>query len=141
MLIVDASLVTLGALVVQSTRHKRTVSNRRRDPVRLFTAEQKRMIYRACNNQCEYPRLILGRCKRSAQEVDHIYPWSKGGMTIIENASCLCHHHNIHKTNKWPSRRYIRALSRNRIQYFPDSMTIKPSRRPSRNLARQGGAL
>jgi hypothetical protein len=127
--IVDIAVIAFLVIAVLSTRHKRTVSNRRRDPVRLFTAEQKRTIYRACGNRCEYPRLLLGRCKRAAQEIDHVYPWSKGGRTVIENASCLCHRHNIRKTNKWPSYRYIHSLTRNRKRYFPESLNPKPARR------------
>ncbi|MCW3127982.1 MAG: endonuclease [Bacteroidetes bacterium] len=30
---------------------------------------------------------------------DHIFPWSKGGETILENLQVLCEHHNLAKGN------------------------------------------
>jgi len=51
-------------------------------------------------NRCEGPLLLaLGRCGKPAEEVDHIYPWSKGGATIVSNGQALFKSHNRSKSN------------------------------------------
>jgi hypothetical protein len=87
-----------------------------KDNRRAFSPAQRAQIFGACGGRCEYPRFILGRCHRKATQADHIYPWSKGGATAVENGSGLCGMHNRLKSNKLPSRSYIRKLAKARMQ-------------------------
>lgn len=94
-----------------------------RDPVRLFTAEQKRYLMAQAGARCEHRPLLWFRCFRNTRlQADHIMPWSRGGRTTIENGQMLCATHNRRKTNRIPSPLY-RARIRLRRSYGAISST------------------
>jgi 5-methylcytosine-specific restriction endonuclease McrA len=109
-------VVLVIAAAFRSIRFRLRISRgkRNKDPQRLFNQSQKRELYTRCGYRCEYPRPFLGRCHAKATEADHVYPWSLGGPTTLENAAGLCKRHNLKKSNHIPTRRYMRALNRNR---------------------------
>ena len=58
-----------------------------KDSKRIFDEVQRRVIYRKHNGICQ----ICGKkCECDNYQADHIIPWSKGGMTIVENGQVLC---------------------------------------------------
>lgn len=105
-------LVRIGYRTRRNYRLRRV----QKDTRRAFSPSQRAQIFSACGGKCEYPRLLLGRCNRPATQADHIYPWSKGGATSVENGSGLCAMHNRLKSNRVPSRTYIRRLAKYRMQ-------------------------
>lgn len=115
----EIGLAAVFALsMARNLQHKFRIwrGKRNRDPRRLFSSAQRRQIFLKAHGQCEYPRFMLGRCPEDATEADHIFPWSLGGKTDVDNGSALCKKHNLHKSNRIPSRRYKRALQRNRAR-------------------------
>lgn len=113
------AIIAVALLVVRlGFRAKRNfrLHKVQRDKRRAFSPAQRAQIFDACGGRCEYPRFILGRCRRKATQADHIYPWSKGGATTVENGSGLCAVHNRLKSDKIPSRAYIRKLAKTRMQ-------------------------
>jgi len=76
-------------------RHLRARGAQRsaRIPTRL-----RRMVGRADRGRCVY-------CgSRWRLQVDHIVPWSLGGVTCLWNLALLCGQHNRVKSNLWVSR-------------------------------------
>ncbi len=113
------AIVAIALLLARSGyRVRRNFRLRRvkKDGKRAFSPAQRAQIFEACGGRCEYPRFLLGRCRRKATQADHIYPWSKGGATAVENGSGLCGMHNRLKSNKIPSRSYVRRLAKSRMQ-------------------------
>jgi len=73
------------------------LQNIKLDPQREFGKDVKDALY-AESPKCAYPG-----CKETSYsklEVDHIVPWSLGGLTVLDNAQLLCKHHNTSKGNK-----------------------------------------
>lgn len=67
------------------------------DGQRFFDKTTKDMLYETS------PRCACVGCRESSYsklEVDHIVPWSKGGLTNINNAQLLCKTHNTSKKDK-----------------------------------------
>lgn len=69
-----------------------------KDSQRTFSPEQRRIIWNSTEEKV---------CKQCGVKltwndftIDHIYPYSKGGKTTIENASLLCRKHNSAKGNR-----------------------------------------
>ena len=69
--------------------------------------------------------LVWGRCRQAATEVDHVYPWSKGGATVVSNGQALCRDHNRRKSNATPPWWYVWSLERRRRAYFPGDADIR----------------
>ena len=75
------------------------------DNKRLFNEAEKIKIYRRDNGLCQLC-LVEGKPHKEAQvswtnyQADHIYPFSKGGQTIVENGQVLCSYHNGRKSSK-----------------------------------------
>lgn len=91
-----------------------------RDPWRLFKYDSRRLVMDRAGGRCEGSLLFLwGRCSRSAEEADHVYPWSRGGATVPSNGQALCHKCNRAKANTRPAWWYIQGLERRRRSYFP----------------------
>lgn len=62
-------------------------------PVRL-----RRAVYAADRYRCCY-------CGSAGNlQLDHVRPWSKGGLTSLWNMTCLCAYHNQVKSNYWITR-------------------------------------
>jgi hypothetical protein len=92
------------------------------DPQRLFDSGQKRVAMARAGGRCEAARAWL-RCRAAAEHADHIYPWSKGGATSLDNCQYLCARRNLAKSAKVPSRWYLWALELRRRRYFLASVS------------------
>ncbi len=105
-----ALIVVAGTVVAcLIIRHliRRLAASGPRDPVRLFTQEDKRWGRHKCGQQCEMsnPVLFWTRCDQPAEHADHWWPWSQGGATTRANMVMACAAHNLAKTDRWPSSR------------------------------------
>ena len=72
------------------------------DPQRNFSKEIRDQLY-AKSPKCSNIDEAGNHCTESNYsklEVDHKYPWSKGGRTILSNAQLLCKRHNTSKGNR-----------------------------------------
>lgn len=98
----------------------------RRDAWRSFKGEPRRIVFARAGGRCEATAFLFwGRCRAAAVEVDHVYPWSKGGATVVTNGQALCRHHNRAKSNWSPAWWYIASLERRRRRYFPAGVDVK----------------
>ncbi len=63
---------------------------------RLFSRAQAQ-LFRLLSRRCQHPY----GCDRTGRQLqgDHIIEWDDGGRTDADNGQCLCHTHNIWKTN------------------------------------------
>jgi len=72
------------------------------DTKRMFNEAEKIIIYRRDKGLCQLC-LKEGKPENEAQvswtgyQADHIFPHSKGGQTIVDNAQVLCVYHNVRK--------------------------------------------
>ena len=100
----------------------------RRDEYRSFKFENRRIVMARANGRCEAATFFIwARCRDKATEVDHIYPWSKGGPTIPSNGQALCHSHNRAKSNTTPAWWYVLGLERRRRTYVEDPSLVRVS--------------
>lgn len=90
-----------------------------KDPVRLFSPAQRAEIHARAGGRCEHKAPLGMRCSRRGTQADHIFPWSKGGATALENGASLCAGHNRSKSAKIPTWSSVRRLERRRRSYFP----------------------
>ena len=98
----------------------------RRDPWRSFKFEARRHVMDRASGRCEAPVLLAwGRCRNNATEADHIYPWSKGGATVVSNGQALCTHHNKSKGARTPPWWYVLGLERRRRTYFATGIQVR----------------
>jgi len=76
-----------------------------------------KLLYEAAlaadRHQCAYPGCGQG----FDLEVDHIFPWSLGGLTVLWNLMTLCKYHNQTKSNYWQWRRSGNSVYRPRPGY------------------------
>jgi superfamily II DNA or RNA helicase len=63
---------------------------------RSFNSYERAEIYHKCNGICQICNIEL----KKDFHADHIIPYSKGGLTIIDNGQALCRNCNILKSNK-----------------------------------------
>lgn len=97
----------------------------RRDPWRLFKGDARRAVMARAGSRCEGSIfLIWGRCPDEATEVDHVYPWSRGGPTIAGNGQALCRGHNRSKAAMRPPWWYVLTLEHRRRSYFPPGIAV-----------------
>jgi hypothetical protein len=90
----------------------------RRDPWRGFKFAARRAVMARAGGRCEAPILLAwGRCPDPATDIDHIYPWSRGGPTVVSNGQALCRTHNRRKSNLRPPWWYVVSLERRRCTY------------------------
>ena len=102
--------------------------DRRRDPWRGFKYEPRRIALERAGGRCEGAEFIAwGRCEDPAVEVDHVYPWSRGGATVLSNAQALCKGHNRTKSSITPPWWYLFALEKRRRGYFPPDSDVRVS--------------
>lgn len=78
------------------------------DTKRLFNEAEKIKIYRRDNGLCQQC-LADGKPEKEAQvswtqyQADHIFPYAKGGQTIVDNGQVLCTYHNVRKSATVPT--------------------------------------
>lgn len=100
----------------------------RRDPWRTYKYDARRAVLARAGHRCEGSVFLgWGRCSRDAEEVDHIYPWSRGGATVVSNGQALCRNHNRRKSNLTPPWWYVLSLERRRRTYVPTGYPIRVS--------------
>ena len=98
----------------------------RRDPWRGFRFADRQAVMARAGHRCEAPRLLAwGRCREVATEADHIYPWSRGGPTVMSNGQALCRDHNRRKSNLRPPWWYVLSLERRRAKYLPPGAEVR----------------
>lgn len=99
-----------------------------RDSRRLFSDRDREWVYRCAGHRCEAS--ILGfRCPATNDlQLDHFYPYAKGGPTDRSNLVLLCPYHNRVKTDHVPTVGMRAALVRRRRKYWPESQRrfLKP---------------
>lgn len=100
----------------------------RRDPWRTFKYDARRTVLARAGHRCEGALLLAWvRCRDAAEEADHVYPWSKGGATVVSNGQALCRRHNRSKSNLTPPWWYVLTLERRRRNYFPQGFDVRVS--------------
>ncbi|NMM88361.1 HNH endonuclease, partial [Rhodococcus sp. SRB_17] len=75
-------------------------------------------------------------------DAHHILPWSKGGLTVMDNLTLLCraHHTSIHRKSGFAGQWEIKMGS-DRKPWFVPPAGIDPERRPRRSTLRPGPVL
>jgi hypothetical protein len=97
-----------------------------RDLWRGYRFGSRDSVMQRAGGRCEAAAFLAwGRCAQAATQVDHVYPWSRGGPTIISNGQALCRDHNRRKSNLRPPWWYVLALERRRAGYFPPGVDIR----------------
>ena len=120
------ALLTLGLLLAAPIPGRGPGWPARRDPWRVFRFDARRQVLARAGGRCEAATfLIWRRCPGEASEADHIYPWSKGGATVICNGQALCSPHNKAKSNRTPPWWYLLGLERRRRNYFPSGSDVR----------------
>lgn len=119
------ALAAVATLVLLAVRAHRA---RYRDPQRLFTWEQKKVLIRQAGGRCEHKHPLWFRCPMRGDHADHIHPWSKGGPTELDNGQLLCREHNRAKSAHIPSPLYRWRLMQRRKRYDPPSWGIWSSK-------------
>lgn len=114
--VVVVILLVAVALVV---KHARDGIVRARDDKRVFTKQEREEMFARAGGRCEHKPLLGRRCTEVPTHGDHIYPWSRGGATTMDNAQALCARHNGIKSAWVPTLPYIKRLERRRRSYFP----------------------
>ncbi len=100
----------------------------RRDPWRGFKFAARDEVLKRAGGRCEGGFIVAwGRCGKSAVEVDHVFPHSKGGPTVVSNGQALCASHNRRKGGRMPPWWYVLALEKRRRAYFPDGAEVRVS--------------
>jgi hypothetical protein len=62
--------------------------------------ELRRQVFARAKNQCEYLGINGHRCASDHQlEIDHVIPWSHGGLDVLSNLRVCCKVHNNYRTN------------------------------------------
>lgn len=116
-------VVILGLLVKAVLAVRRAIPPHT-DPQRMFTANQRALTKKLAGGRCEHSYLGF-RCRKPGEHADHIYPWSRGGATVMSNCQSLCATHNLRKSAAVPSRFYIHRLEKRRVRYFPSDVSPK----------------
>ncbi|MFD6093402.1 HNH endonuclease [Oerskovia sp. NPDC060338] len=95
------------------------------DPQRLFTPAQRHEGFARAQGRCEHVGSFGLRCSARPTHGDHVYPWSRGGATAMDNYQALCAVHNLRKGAKVPSAFYMWRLARRRRRYFPPGVPTR----------------
>lgn len=101
-------------------------SSSRRDPWRRFKSAARRTVMERAGERCEAGVLFgLFRCNGAAAEVDHVFPHSKGGPTVVSNGQALCRDHNRRKGSMTPPWWYVLGLEKRRRGYYPEGVDVR----------------
>ncbi|WP_156159045.1 HNH endonuclease [Demequina gelatinilytica] len=118
-------MVVLAA-VVSFPMLGRGPSTSRRDPWRGFKYGARAAVLERADGRCEGSLFFAwGRCFAAAVEVDHVFPHSKGGPTVVSNGQALCKDHNRRKRDMTPPWWYVLALEKRRRGYFPADQDVR----------------
>lgn len=109
-------------VVVAMIRRGQKAIVRARDVKRVFTKPERMEMFARAGGRCEHKPLLGRRCTEKPTHGDHIYPWSKGGATTMDNAQALCARHNGIKSAWVPTWPYIKRLEHRRRSYFPEGV-------------------
>ncbi|MFC6714273.1 HNH endonuclease [Branchiibius cervicis] len=123
-----AAALVVSIVLACAVRRVRSHRSYQRDPLRVFSQQDKATVSAWCGGRCEHKSLLLPRCRARGTAGDHLVPHSKGGPTTLENLQMLCTRHNLRKSNKTPSRLYLYRLAARRRAYFPDGQPRLPRR-------------
>lgn len=93
-----------------------------RDPQRFFTDADRAWLRAMVGDRCEHRMLGLFRCGRPGEQMDHHYPWAKGGATDRHNLVYLCARHNRRKSDRTPTLWSTWLLYRARLKYLPPAL-------------------
>jgi hypothetical protein len=100
--------------------------SRQRDPWRGFKYGARTEVMERAGGRCEGALFFAwGRCGSAAVEVDHVFPHSKGGPTVVSNGQALCKDHNRRKRDVTPPWWYILALEKRRRTYSPAGAQVR----------------
>lgn len=80
----------------------------RTDEKRLFTAEQRRILWNTSDEKVCAEKSCRRKLGWEDFTADHINPWSKGGRTELENAAIYCWSCNASKGNRKRARLRLR---------------------------------
>lgn len=106
------SLVAVAIIFVWKAKrrtHRFPLFLRRMGTERAFSVEQRRQIYDRDGGLCQYCGVLTHfavECPGGEDgddacfEADHVVPWSKGGLTTLDNAVTACRRHNRMKSDR-----------------------------------------
>jgi hypothetical protein len=116
--------IALAVLVFPMPR--RGPNSSARDGWRLFAYAPRQTILVRAGGRCEGAAFIAwGRCSDPAVQVDHVFPWSRGGPTVVSNGQALCAGHNRSQGAMTPPWWYVLSLERRRRSYFPQGTDVR----------------
>ncbi|WP_156155765.1 HNH endonuclease [Demequina phytophila] len=116
----------LFALVIAFPMPGRGPRSSRRDRWRVFKYGARVEVMARADWRCEGALFFAwGRCPATAEQADHVFPWSKGGPTVVSNGQALCAGHNRRKANMTPPWWYVLALEKRRRTYFPQGASVR----------------
>jgi hypothetical protein len=121
-------LVPIGVflVVVRFPMLRRGPNSSSRDAWRGFKYAPRRTVLARAGDRCEGAAFVAwGRCSSPAVEVDHVFPWSRGGPTVVSNGQALCAGHNRSKGAMNPPWWYVLSLERRRRGYFPMGVDVR----------------
>lgn len=77
------------------------------EPVWVGTTRRRPDTALARRLRARYPRCVFPGCRMPARrcDLDHIRPWSEGGVTCEHNLAPLCRHHHMVRHRSWTYRR------------------------------------
>ena len=105
---------------------RRGPSSSVRDVWRGFKYAPRQSVLSRAGGRCEGAAFVAwGRCSSPAVQVDHVFPWSRGGPTVVSNGQALCTRHNRSKGATTPPWWYVLSLERRRRRYFPDGADVR----------------
>jgi len=118
--------VLIATIVISFPMLGRGPNSSSRDPWRGFKYGARERVLERAGGRCEGSLIwAWGRCSSAAVEVDHVFPHSKGGPTVVSNGQALCKDHNRRKGSMMPPWWYVLALEKRRRGYFPEGEDIR----------------
>ena len=115
-------IVPLIGIIAKVAGHSSGV----KDPVRMFSADQRRAGFLRAEQQCEMSTPWLTRCTRTAEHADHFFPHARGGASSMRNLVAACAPCNLRKSAHMPSRLLRWQIARRRRRYFPAELDRTP---------------
>jgi hypothetical protein len=97
-----------------------------KDPVRLYTSDQRRVGGDRAEGRCEMEGVFFTRCRRPGEHGDHWFPHSKGGSTSMTNFVWACARCNTSKGARVPTFWETTRLEWRRRRYFPTHEHARP---------------